>query len=50
MPDETALVPVRDLEAPPDPYAHLKAIIASSKDPHAVKAAQDMLDRLTQES
>ena len=34
----------------PDPYAHLRAIIANSKDPHAVKAAQDLLDRLTANS
>lgn len=34
----------------PDPYAHLKAIIANSKDPHAVKAAQEMIERLTAQS
>lgn len=45
--DETALVPARDLVAQPDPYAHLRAIIAKSKDPHARKAAQTHIDRLT---
>lgn len=51
MPDQTSLVPARDLVATPpqsdDPYAHLRAIIAKSRDPHAVKAAQTHIERLT---
>ena len=50
MPEETALVPARDLVAQPDAYAHLRAIIAKSKDPRARKAAQVHIDRLTAKS